>query len=204
MTPKHPLNSDKGVTLVEIIIAMVIVAAIAIFTIPKVLTVSQNSDDEKWKRTVKQAAIELQAAYSQYRQNNRAVTATTTAGNITPYINYVKIDTVRSYDYAACGAGTNTCSVANKPCLILKNGASVEVDTTEFFNGTGKLNAFKVKIDPDGKVTNGSGDDGKMVVVYLYYNGRIKTRGTIDANTTSSNWTDSPNPGCDPNWWSWD
>ena len=196
---KQPSN---GITLVEIMIAMVIVAAIAIFSIPKVLTVSQNSNETKWKRSSRQAIAEVSAAYSLYRQNNRTVPITTKLTDLTPYLNYVKYDTTSIVDGTHC-EGTLDCSSGGWACYHLKNGGLLLLKTGPSFNGTGKLNALNFKFDPDAKITGGAGHEGTSLNTYMYYSGRMKTRAQIDDNTTDSAGTYS-SASCDPNWWNWD
>ena len=192
-------------------IAMVIVAAIAIFTIPKILTVSQNSDDEKWQRAVKQSITEVDAAYGQYRLNNRSTPPFTfTLADATQYLNYVKQETVAQIDGTTCFGAAISCSDASSRCYKLKNGSMLHWYPTEDFGNTSATNAVKFRIDPDGKVTGAAGlHPGKAVVGYLYYkSGKIRTRQGIDANTYGGTgggaWgPDNPGATCEPNWWNW-
>lgn len=195
-------HSFKGFSLTEILIAMGIVALIAIFTVPKVLNTTKNSDVENWRRSVKQAASEVESAYSQYRLNNRTVATSTTLADITPYLNYISRDSVSQFDGTPCD-GTLSCSSGSLDCYRLKNGSLIQLYNNRNFAGTSITNGLNFKVDPDGKVTGGTGDDGKAVNIYMYYNGRMKTRGQIDNNTTNSSGSVNANASCDPNWFNW-
>lgn len=78
-----------GFTLAELLISLAILAEIATFTIPKVLTSQQNG---KYNAAAKEAASMVSAA-SQQLQYTGTVSASTTGSELTPYLNYVKYDT---------------------------------------------------------------------------------------------------------------
>ena len=197
--------TKKGFTLAEILIALAIMATIAVFTIPKMLDSSADSDNENWKRAVKQGVSVVQAAYTQYRLDNRSVPSTFHLNNATQYLDYVRIETALQIDGTPCFGAPISCWAANTYCYRLKNGSVLQWNGNEGYNGTGSLNAIKWRIDPDGKVTGPAGQDpGKAIVFYTYYvSGKTRDRDNIDPNTTGGFGTDSPNSACTPNWWSW-
>ena len=77
--------------------------------------------------------------------------------------------------------------------------------TDPLANVSGATNAITFYLDPDGEVTDGTVDGpGKSVMFYLYYNGLLRTRGTVEPNTCSSaTCLDEPKPNNDPPWFSW-
>lgn len=177
---------------------MAILGVIATFTIPKVLQARQN---DRYNAIAKEAAAMLSEAYQSYR-HEKPVLATTAINDLTPYINYVRVETARTVD-SLPSLGTVDCSV--EKCLLLHNGAVLNYYSNSF-NGTTDLSAIHMRIDPDGKVTNGTGNAGMSVAFWIYTNGRLTTRGEILNNTINSapSCPCTPNEIYDPDWFSWD
>lgn len=188
----------QGFTLAELLIALAILGVIATFTIPKVL---QSQQDTRAKAIVKEAFAAVSASYQAYSVNI-APSASTRMADLTQYLNYVKVDTTTTVDFAAC-AGTTSCS-GTHTCLKLHNGAMLYFPSTVQFGGTASTNALKFLVDPDGVVTGASDDTGKAVGGYIYLNGNIRSRADIFPNTSYvGGGPDGPMPSCDPSWWSW-
>jgi prepilin-type N-terminal cleavage/methylation domain-containing protein len=109
----------QGFTLVELLIALIILGEIATFTIPKVISSQQNG---RFNAVAKEVAAMASNAYQQLQLSNGAST-NTTVGDLTPYMNYVAFDTggvttvddVPTYPSLTCGP--------TRPCLKLHNGA---------------------------------------------------------------------------------
>lgn len=188
-------------TLAELLIALAILGVIAVFTIPKVLNSQQDS---KYKSITKEAAGTLSSAYLSYKQQNGDPPTGMVASDLSPFLNYVKYDTLTIIDSYQTGA-TASCPVSG--CVRLHNGAML-LFWPGSFNGTAANNFIWFVLDPDGTNTNGGDTSasaaGKSVILVLYYNGRLVTRGTMDnpsVNSTSATWT--PAPSFDPPWFSW-
>jgi prepilin-type N-terminal cleavage/methylation domain-containing protein len=187
-----------GFTLAELLIALAILGELATFTIPKVISAQQQGS---YNAAAKEAIATVSQAYQLYQFNN-TLSSGTKFGDMTSYINYVQYDTTRTID----SKQTNTslsCNVGTGGCLILHNGGALRYSSVTF-NGTASTNALELYFDPNG--TYGGTTDGpdKSVDFFLYYNGRITTRGTTEPNTVANNNTyATPDPTLDPPWFSW-
>ena len=188
---------QKGFTLSELLIALVILGVIATFTIPKVFIAQQN---QRFNAIGKEVAGMVSGAYMAYKQTNVAGTATGMQ-DLTPYMNYVSVNTNLILD----DNQTQTfcqCTTAI-PCLVLHNGGVFRYQPGFSFNNTASTNALNFEIDPDGVYSNTTNGPGKMLDFFIYFNGRIATYGTIAPNTCSSGGCASPIPARDPPWFSW-
>lgn len=186
-------------TLAELLIALAILGVIAVFTIPKVLVAQQ---DAKYNAIGKEAAGMLSGAYEAYRLQTSPSSSTRTR-DLTPYMNYVSVDTVSMVD--SHQAQTDFSCATQVTCLKLHNGATLFYASTAQFGGTATTNAIWYYLDPDGRETDGTTNGpGKSVVFYLYFNGKLRTWGTLEPNTYGNGnpWTADPNR--DPPWFSWD
>ena len=159
----------------ELLIALVILGVIATFTIPKVLSSQQSN---QWKSQAKEVASMISGAYSVYQSENSASASTTTA-DLSPYMNYISVDTSTTIDYVT-GAGTFNCSAAF-PCLKTHSGGSLVVTSMGSFGGTSATDCLNMLYDPDG-ISLGNEDS---IIFMLCFNGRIASLG-------------------DPAWFSWD
>lgn len=196
--PKHP----KGFTLSEILVALSVLGIIAMFTIPKVLTVAQNND---YKYRVQTAAALMSSAYARYRLDN-TVTASMKPQDLTPYLNYVSYHNDGSgltVDGKQNTAQSWPCDNSN-PCVKLANGAVI-VFYGGTFSGLSPSNAVIFIVDPDGQVTDGTTTGpGRAVEMYMYAtNGRIADVATIDNPTRTHSLDRAPNPTQLPSWFSW-
>lgn len=191
-----------GFTLAELLISLAILGVIASFTIPKVIASQQN---QKYNAIVKESASAMVGAYQQYAQQN-TVSSTFSLSQLTPYINYVALDTSAStLDYYHTGT-TAACNQGGSGCLILHNGAKIKYWATDTLNGTGSTNALPFLVDPDGQVTDGTTNGpGKSVQFWLYYNGRLTDEGSIPAPglTYSATANRTAAPARNPPWFSW-
>ncbi|HEY9687333.1 MAG TPA: prepilin-type N-terminal cleavage/methylation domain-containing protein [Coleofasciculaceae cyanobacterium] len=193
-------RSKQGFTLAELLIALAILGLVATFTIPKVL---QNQQDTRSNAIAKEAAGTLSAAYQAYREDNTP-TANTTIDDLTPYLNYVKVDTATVVDEIP-GSTNFSCSSASLLCLQLHNGAMLESMKGLKFNGTANNNALWFYVDPDGKYGGSTTGPSKSVLFFLYFNGRVTTWGTALPNTQNNAGGSpyNPTPAKDPSWFSW-
>jgi prepilin-type N-terminal cleavage/methylation domain-containing protein len=202
--------SSFGFTLVELLIALTILGIIATFTIPKVLAAQQ---DTKYKAIAKEAAGSLSAAFIAYQKSN-TVDGNTSLSDLTPYLNYIKINTSGAVDMIYGVAGSNPCS-ASSPCYVLANGAVIRDPYQKTTPGTGNrfgskaiTNYIYFDVDPNGvldntTITNGP---GKAMDFDLYPNGRIVDAGACQPGDTTYIGGTAYNawcPGQSPPWFSW-
>lgn len=199
-TDDYPDEKQRfGFTLAELLIALAILGVIATFTIPKVLQTQQNT---QFKAVTKEAIGMVSEAYMSYKRTNTP-TAATKPLDLTPYMNYVKFDTITTIDDVQT-LTTNTCSDPTEPCLRLHSGATLVVTDFGSFGGTAPTNAIWFGVDPDGKVTDGTTNGpGKALWFTLYYTGRITTIDQQLPTTTGSFGVWGPTSGYDPPWFSW-
>jgi len=191
----------RGFTLAELLITLAILGTISSFTIPKVLQSQQNTE---YKSIAKESAGMVSSAYSAYKLQNSADT-TTKLGDITPFLNYVSVDTASQIDDRQTASAITIQCTAARVCLHLHNG-SVLLYKSPAFNGTASTNGVEFYVDPDGVVTDGTTNGpGKTLHFILYYNGRLATRGTLEPNTLVGGFTyTTPDPAFDPPWFNWD
>ena len=185
----------SGFTLAELLIALMILGEIATFTIPKVLSAQQS---QQKTAVMKETAAMVAAAY-QTAVMNGVVTSSTRLQNLTPYFNYLNTDTSATIDDIV-GYGNQTCN-GGIPCYKLHNGA-ILMDRAGF-GGTGTTNVMIMHLDPDGNYSGSNTGDGKSVMLILYYNGRITSRGQIPTGITSSLGTWGTELNGDPTWATW-
>ncbi len=197
-----PINPGKliyGFTLAELLISLAILGVIATITIPIIIQSQSNGTHTAIGR---ETLGMISAAYQQYQQSN-SVSASTTGGDLTPFMNYVSYDlsgTQLDNLYTLSG-GANCNTVGNqRGCMVLHNGARLSVFSMSF-GGTANNNAIVFHLDPDGiKTDSTTNGPGKTVEIELFYNGRISSRGQMGVNAVSSDVTRSAAPVYDPPW----
>jgi type II secretory pathway pseudopilin PulG len=184
-----------GFTLSELLLTLLIIAEIATFTIPKVLITQQN---QKFNAIAKEAAGSIAQAFQLYQVQN-SVSASTSPGDLTPYMNYLTLDTATTVDDVRW-SGTVSCSNAAAKCIKLHNGAILWYWNYLSFGGTSTTNAFFYHLDPDG-----ASSSNIAINFYIYTNGKVRSEGEIDANTgVGGAGLKNPNAGINPDWWnSW-
>lgn len=188
----------SGFTLAELLIALSILGIIATFTIPKVL-VSQQ--DTTYKANAKDVMAAMSAAYHQCKLEGRLTTATK-IGDLTPYLNYVRVNTTSVDDNY--GDPTLNCAGSTYDCLNLHNGGVLAYRDSASFGGSASTNALPFFFDPDGKVTDGTTNGpGKSVVFFIYYNGRLTERADVLQGTSNTVSSYGPITGKTPPWFSW-
>lgn len=173
-------KSLKAFTLAELLISLAILGVIATFTIPKILVAGRNSESNA---KAKEAASMIAAAYQAYKSQN-TVSTLTGIKDLTPYLNYVAIDTTSTIDDSYT-QGTRACTWTSGVCLKLHSGAYIQYWPTDNFNGTANNNGVPFTVDPDGVVTDGTTNGpGKSVNFFLYYNGRVLDHGNLVSGTS--------------------
>lgn len=191
--------SRSGFTLAELLVSLLILAEIATFTIPKVLSAQQNGLN---KAQAKEVAAMIAGAYQQ-AQLTGVVSASTRPVDLTPYMNYVRLDTTGATIDSHPTAGSRVCD-ATTPCLRLHGGGVLWLFDRSF-SSTANNYAIEFGFDPDGAY-GGYSTDGpsKAVQFTLYYNGFLTTRGQIKPSTCSGSFCGLPyNTAFDPSWFSW-
>ena len=191
---------QTGFTLAELLIALAILGVIATFTIPKVLQVQESSEYNA-------KAKEFAGALSEARQKMLAEgtwNGSTRNSDVWPYLNYVKVESTMLVD---AWQNSTTMDCSTRSCYRLHNGAVAHSGSGALnIGGVENTSALSFHIDPDGKVTTdgSAGTPGKGLILFIYYNGRIRTYGTVLNNTCSSAQCWVPVPAADPPWFSWD
>lgn len=186
-TPSVRFFKSLGFTLAETLVALLILSIISVYSIPKVLRVTNNN---AYDAAYKEFFSSIASAHNLHKA--RGLLNTNTLGtDLTQYINYVSVDTLSTtlIDQSYGTAGTTNCApTPGVMCLKLHSGAILRF-SHHAFCGTGNQ-AVRMHFDPDGKVTTvtaGATDAGKAMNVFLYYNGRITTFDSINPSTETWN-----------------
>jgi prepilin-type N-terminal cleavage/methylation domain-containing protein len=185
----------QGFTLAELLIALAILGVIGTFTIPKVLSAQQSSRD---RAIAKETIAAIVNVYSAYKMTNLP-SASFSTKDLTPYLNYIKLDTSTNNAFDFPYPGTGDCS-ASSPCIYLHNGAVVQLYGNTF-NGTASTNIVWFLVDPDSSRTGSPAGGGLEVA--LYYNGRVATWATLTPGSQCSWGSYDPDPYGDPPWFNW-
>lgn len=183
----------SGFTLAELLIALAILGVIATFTIPKILSAQQNGT---YKAIAKENLSMVAGAFEQYKLSGN-LSGGTGINDLTPYMNYVRIDTSGVSVDDDQISGTEVCD-ASAPCLRMHNGSTIHWISADTFGGTNTTNALWFHIDADGVVSS-----NKSVAIFLYYNGRLVDEGQIVAGTASSAQSYTADSTKVPPWFSW-
>jgi prepilin-type N-terminal cleavage/methylation domain-containing protein len=190
--------NSSGFTLAEILVSLAILGVIATFTIPKVL---QNQADGRYKAVAKESAGTISAAYQSYRVAN-GVNSAMTLYNLTPYLNYTKIDTSGVLIDNTYTQTSYTCD-NSRPCIRLHSGAAM-IFSESSFGGTATTNGLWFDVDPDGVYSGTTNSGGKSVEFWLYPDGYVTDTGNVRTNTTNTLFGPyAPSPGQMPPWFSW-
>ena len=183
-------------TLAELLIALTILGIIASFTVPKVLQSQQNT---QYKSYGKEAIAMVTQAFTIYQSSN-PLTVNTQPANLTPYMNYIRVDSTSLVDNSINAASYN-CAGVNKLCLQLHNGAMLFMSTVNTFGVADSSHYIFFWLDPDGQADV----PGQTLVIQLFFDGRVNTSGSKLA-TDDTYISGSPagyGADSDPSWFSW-
>jgi prepilin-type N-terminal cleavage/methylation domain-containing protein len=204
----------RGFSLVEVVIAIAIVAFIAGIAIPGIMTSASNNKrlgvikqtmsiiGDAFNNKLEANQIDTNAGFEQFMNvGNEGVkytryfpgttAATQVSFTIDPPPNPIIL----------CNTGSLLCvgtTDGSTRAFTLKNGAYVIFNTAIRF-GTAANAALPLVVDPDGEAR----DDFNTVGLWLYADGRIRTNRTIEPNTTyftGSTQTVNPSGTSDPAW----
>lgn len=185
-----------GFTLAELLISLAILGVIATFTIPKILSTSQNEANEAKTKDIIAA---FSGAYQQAKLDG-IINSNTKPSDLTPYLSYLAWDTSAAIDYGPWGTSSN-CN-ATYPCIKFANGATVQFDDPARFGGTATTNMIAFFIDPEPGYS-GTTNPVRSVQIVLYYDGFITSR----AYTRTNSFTSAGGPygpgSFDPPWFVW-
>ena len=172
----------RGFTLVEVLVALTILAEIAAFTLPKIIYAQVNAQ----MNSVAKEDFATMAQALQLLSMDKGLTATTTSADLVPYLNSIVNDTSSSIDDAYGASGSQACT-ASSPCAKLANGSAIKVNTCTFGGTNPSVNMIEFFVDPDGKVTAGGGasTEGKSIRGFIYYSGRVVSWSTVASGSSS-------------------
>jgi prepilin-type N-terminal cleavage/methylation domain-containing protein len=193
-----PNSSKKGFSLTELLIALMIIAEIATFTIPKVLVSQQN---QRNRAIAKEGIATISEAYQRWKMDNPDNIANFKMQYMKPYLNYVNAPDTGILIDDRPGAGSKGCATVDR-CYRFHNG-SIMWFPTHVFAGTATTNAIYAILDPDGTYSGSTTGSGKSLYIWLFPNGRITTYGSLTYNVYNDTSSDGPCPACEPEWWSW-
>lgn len=197
----RPSALKAGFSLAELLLAMLILAVIATFSIPKVLHAQSNN---AWNAAAKEAAAALSEAYMMYRLE-KAPSAATTPADLTHYLNYVAVDTQTDIDHLPTYIGPLDCGSADRHCLRLHNGSILRITEFNHFCSENPNQYIFFVFDPDGKYSGAPDGPGGSIQINVYYNGRINISSEVAAgddsclNSIPQGW--GPDPASP--WFSW-
>ncbi len=202
-----PSSVSRGFSLAELLISLAIIGILATFTVPALLNAQNSTLNSKQSAMAKDVGFMVMNAYDQYRQANSGATASTKLDDLTPYMNYVSIDTTSTLDDRPGANASYDCSVtATYTCLKLHNGGTLYWKKAHTFTGTDTQYAIYFLFDPDS-VLGGTGTadgPGKALNMFLYYDGHIRDWTNLLSSTVYNNGlsTGSANSSRDPAWFS--
>jgi prepilin-type N-terminal cleavage/methylation domain-containing protein len=203
----------RGFSLVEVVIAIAIVAFIAGIAIPSIMTSASNNKrlgvikqtmsiiGDAFNNKLEANQIDTNAGFEQFMnvgnegvKYTRYFPGTTAATQVSFTIDPPPNPIILCNTGSPCVGSTGT----NNAAFTLKNGAYL-IFNRRFTFGTGANAAVPIVVDPDGEAKG----DFNTVGLWLYADGRIRTNRTIEPNTTYvNNTTQTVNPSGtpDPAW----
>jgi type II secretory pathway pseudopilin PulG len=203
---KRLLGAGLGFSLAEVLITLALIGLLGAFTIPKIFTQDTTSLNSQYTSKARNAAFMIATAFERYKQANNGTTPTGVDA-LTPYFNYINIDTSGSTLVDSIPTyGSRTCATSI-PCLKLHNGSMLYYWQGDSYcssgsNPTGVLFA----LDPDGVYGGTTDGPSKTLWMYIYNDGTMKSQANMKTNTQwgnsggSCNNTRSASFATDPTW----
>lgn len=116
------LTNQKGFTIVELLVVIVVIAILVALTLPNLFSLQQRARDDQRKNDIKNIQQQLEA----YFNDNNAYPAAT-ADLVGDYLDAVPEDPQGgAYTYAAVAAGGGACTTAADDCETYTLSATLE------------------------------------------------------------------------------
>ena len=171
MLQRHSHTAHKGFSLVELLLAMAILASIMVMITPLVFN---RLGTRKLQTQAIQTIGEISKAHGMaVRENGMIIAGSTNALSVMRFINYVK--TVKTGNIQVLTGlvesdfDPSPCSDAH-PCLLLQNGGYLQYGQNAIFPtkaSSSEISAIVLNYDPDGPGIQ------VATTLLLYENGRI-------------------------------
>jgi hypothetical protein len=102
--------------------------------------------------------------------------------------------------------GTASLNCAAWKCYRMVNGSVIAFDSGQTFGASDDLAITYFYVDPDGVYSGSTTGNGKSIVFFIYFNGRITSQETA-ADNSHDVWGTLYHPatqvGKDPTWFRW-